>query len=176
MKKPIKLIIIFSLMLISACAMSTNKPHHVEGMSGMDKHPDSQYAWKVNWNTLQEGMHKSKTEGKPMLVDFAVHEGCERCELLQANVYSRDTIVDKINEDFIPIFIDLARALTPEERALGEKHEFHDDCLLLFLDHNAEPILDKNDGKMCFADNIEPEVFMNYLDYVTGIYSNKKTE
>ncbi len=173
--KPLKILIIFLLMLISACAMSTNKPHHVKNMSGMDKHPDSQYAWKVNWYSLKEGIDKSRVERKPMLVDFAVHEGCERCEFLQANVYSRDTIVDKINKDFIPIFIDLAGTLTPEERALGEQHEFHDDCLLLFFDHDGEPILDENDGKMCFADKIEPEVFMNYLDYVTDIY-NKTNE
>ncbi len=174
MGKFMKTIIMLSFMLISACAMSANKPHHEANMPGMDKQPDSQYAWKVNWNSLEEGMKKSKAEGKPMLVDFAVHEGCERCEFLQANVYSRDTIVDRINKDFIPIFIDLAQTLTPEERALGEKHEYHDDCLLLFLDHNGKPIFDKDDGKMCFADNIEPEVFMDYLNYVTSMYNNKK--
>ncbi len=176
MKKPINILIILSLMLISACAMSTGKPHHSVDMSGMDRHPDSQYAWKVNWNSLKEGIDKSRDEGKPMLVDFAVHEGCARCEFLQKNVYSRDAVVDKINKEFIPIFIDLAKALTPQERVLGQKHEFHDDCLLLFLDHNGEPIFDDKNGKMCFADKIEPEAFLDYLEYVTSIYNIKKSK
>jgi hypothetical protein len=176
MKKPLTILIMFSLLLISACAMTANKPHHDTDTSAIGTLPDSQYASKVNWNSLEEGIKKARAAGKPMLVDFAVHEGCERCEFLQANVYSRDTIVDKINKDFIPVFIDLAQALTPEERALGEKHEFHDDCLLLFLDHNRNPIFDKDDGKMCFPDKIEPEVFMDYLDYVTSIYNTNNIE
>ena len=164
------IIIIFSSLLAStlACAHDTVKSH-------TNKHPDGKYAWKVTWHSLDEGIKKARIERKPVLVDFAVHEGCHRCEFMQKNVYSNDKIVDKINKDFIPIFIDLAKTLNPDEQALGEKHEYHEDCLLLFLNHNSEQILDDEGGKMCFVDKIEPQIFVRYLNYVIDIYNQKKT-
>lgn len=85
-------------------------------------------------------------------------------------MYSKDLIVSKINKDFVPIFINLAEDLSPDEQALGHRHDFHDDCMLLFLDHDKQPVFDDQGGKMCFVDEIKPEVFIRYLDYVIGIY------
>lgn len=129
---------------------------------------EERYAEKVKWLSLKEGMEKARVEKKPMLVDFAVAKGCPRCEFLQKNVYSKDEIVKKINSDFVPIFInlDLSKKLTPEEKALGEKYNFKEDCLLLFLDYNGNVIKDPEAGQMCFADRIEPEVFIKYLDSI----------
>jgi hypothetical protein len=112
---------------------------------------------------------------KPMLIDFSVYEGCHRCEFMQKYVYSNDEIVDKINSDFIPIIIDLAKTLTPEEKSLGEKYDYQEDCLLLFLNHNKEVIHNQDDGKMCFADKIEPKVFINYLNYILNTYAQSNT-
>jgi len=131
------------------------------------------YAEKVNWHSLKDGMVKAKAERKPLLVDFAVAEGCPRCEFLQKNVYSKDEIVKKINSDFIPVFVDLSKKLTPEEKALGEKYDFKNDCLLLFLDSNGDVIRESDEGKMCFADKVEPEVFIKYLDSVKKRMSKK---
>jgi len=124
------------------------------------------YAEKVKWLHLKEGIEKARIEKKPMLVDFAVPKGCPRCDFLQKNVYSKDEIVRKINSDFVPIFIDLSGKLTPEESALGEKYDFKNDCLLLFLNYNGKVIKDPEAGQMCFADKIEPDVFIKYLDSV----------
>jgi len=124
------------------------------------------YAEKVQWMPLKEGMVKAKLEKKPLLVDFAVAEGCPRCDFLQKNVYSKDEIVKKINSDFIPVFIDLSKKLTPEEKALGEKYDYKGDCLLLFLDSDGNVIKDPEGAKMCFVDKVEPEVFIKYLEQV----------
>lgn len=129
---------------------------------------EEKYAEKVNWHSLKDGMAKARLEKKPLLVDFGVVKGCPRCEFLQKNVYSSDKIVEKINSDFIPVFIDLGKDLTPEEKALGEKYNYKSDCLLLFLDYEGNVIKDPEGGKMCFADKVEPEVFIKYLEQVKG--------
>ena len=127
---------------------------------------EEKYAEKVKWFSLNEGMEKARAEKKPLLVDFAVAKGCPRCEFLQKNVYSKDETVKKINFDFVPVFIDLSKKLSPEEKALGEKYDFKNDCLLLFLDYNGNVIKEPDAGQMCFADKIEPDVFIKYLDSV----------
>ncbi|TAL22588.1 MAG: DUF255 domain-containing protein [Nitrospirae bacterium] len=127
---------------------------------------DEKYAEKVNWHSLKEGMAKAKAEKKPALVDFGVIKGCPRCQFLIKNVYSNDEIVKKINSDFVPVFIDLGKDLTPDEKALGEKYDYKSDCLLLFLDSDGNIIKDPEGKKMCFADKVEPEVFIKYLEQV----------
>ncbi len=127
---------------------------------------EEKYAGKVNWHSLKDGMAKTRLEKKPLLVDFGVVKGCRRCEFLQKNIYSSDKIVEKINSDFIPVFIDLGKDLTHEEKALGEKYDYKSDCLLLFLDYEGNVIKDPEGGKMCFVDRVEPEVFIKYLEQV----------
>lgn len=141
-------------------------------VSHMD-HPvyeNMKYAPTVHWQKLQEGREMALMEKKPCLVDFAVPVDCDRCEFLQENVYSKKEIVAKINAEFVPILIDLSGKLTPEEMALGEKYDFDNDCLMLFLNHEGEVIKAPEGTQMCFADKIEPEVFMEYLDYVLKEY------
>ena len=76
------------------------------------------YAPKVHWHTLAEGRQIAAGNRRPLIVDFAVPEHCSRCRFLQDNVYSRDSIVAKINADFVPVWIDLTGELTTEEREL----------------------------------------------------------
>ena len=131
------------------------------------------YAEKVNWHSLAEGREMARSMKKPMIVDFAVPSGCDRCDFLQDNVYDDDDIVAKINSDFVPIWINLdatSHALTPEEENLGQKFEYRKDCLLLFLDHQERLIEDPEGKQFCFAEEVEPEEFMKYLDYVRMEY------
>jgi thioredoxin-related protein len=152
-----------SIFVLSGCvtAEATYKGHEKLG---------AEYAKNVNWHTLKEGSTIALAEKKPCLVDFAVPEHCARCEFLQNNVYNRKEITDKINSDFIPIWIDLSKELTPEEKALGEKFDYRNDCLLLFLDHKGNIIKDPEGKKMCFVDKIPPQVFIDHLDYVREKY------
>ncbi len=136
--------------------------------------PEGSFAWKVNWVPLDEGLVIAFDEGKPLLIEFAVHEGCPRCELMQKHVYSNANITDKINKEFIPVFINLANPLSPNERELGEKHDYHEDCLLVFLDYKGEPVFEAGNGKMCYKDPTDPEVFIKYLDYVISTYGKDK--
>ncbi|MFA4828566.1 MAG: thioredoxin family protein [Thermodesulfovibrionales bacterium] len=127
---------------------------------------EEKYAEKVNWHSLKGGLKQARLEKKPLLVDFGVVKGCPRCEFLLKNVYSSDEIIRKINSDFVPVFIDLEKDLSADEKSLGEKYDYKSDCLLLFLDYEGNVIKDPQGGKMCFADKVEPEVFIKYLEQV----------
>ncbi len=120
----------------------------------------------VKWYTLTEGQVKSKAEGKPVIVDFFFGKGCPRCEFLEKEVYSNPSIARKIMEDFIPIRIDLTKKLSKEEQKLGEKYEFKNDCLLIFLDRSGDLVKDPTGKKLCFIDKVDPDEFIKYLDTV----------
>jgi hypothetical protein len=97
----------------------------------------------INWYTLKEGQEKSKAE-----------------------VYSNPSIAKKITDDFVPIRIDLTRKLSKEEQSLGEKYEFKNDCLLIFLDRSGNLVKDATGKKLCFIDKVDPDEFIKYLDTV----------
>jgi thiol-disulfide isomerase/thioredoxin len=120
----------------------------------------------VKWYTLTEGQLKSKAEGKPVIVDFFFGKGCPRCEFLEKEVYSNPSIARKIMEDFIPIRIDLTRKLSEEEQKLGDKYEFKNDCLLIFLDRSGDLMKEASGKRLCFIDKVDPDEFLRYLDTV----------
>jgi thioredoxin-related protein len=118
----------------------------------------------VNWHTLKDGMEKAQAEKKPVVLDFFYGKGCPRCEFLEKEIYNDQVIANKINDDFVPIRIDLNRKLSPEEQSLGEKYNFKNDCLLIFLDANGEMVKGTGGKKLCFIDKVDPEEFVKYLD------------
>ncbi len=122
----------------------------------------------VKWSSLKDGMAKAKAEKKPIIVDFFFGKGCPRCEMLEKGVYTNPAITKKINDDFVAIFIDLTKPLTKEEEALGNKYDYKNDCLMLFLDYDMNLLKDPSGKKMCFVDNIEAEIFNSYLDMMKG--------
>ena len=127
----------------------------------------------VQWFSLKDGFAKAKLEKKPSIVDFFYGKGCPRCEKLQKYVYDDTTIAKKINDDFVPIRIDLTKPLTSEEDALGKKFDYKMDCLLLFLDYNGDVISDSKGKRLCFVDNVDPELFVSYLDTIKKKYESK---
>ena len=156
-------------LLTAACAAGGPHQGHGGRPSGVPV-----YAEMVNWHTLAEGREIARSRKMPMVVDFAVPKGCDRCDFLQDNVYNREEIVKKLNSDFVPIWVNLdasSHTLTDEERKLGEKFEYQRDCLLLFLDHQERVIEDPEGKKFCFAEEVEPEDFNSYLDYVLTTYT-----
>lgn len=120
----------------------------------------------IKWLTLAEGMDKAKVEKKPMIVDFFFGKGCPRCEALEKGVYGNPSIAKKIMDDFVPIRVDLTKKLSGEEEALGNKFEYKKDCMLLFLDYQGNIIKDPSGKKLCFAETVEPDWFIKYLDMV----------
>jgi len=118
----------------------------------------------VKWHSLKDGIAKAKAETKPMIVDFFYGPGCPRCEKLEKGAYTNPVISKKINDDFVAIFIDLTKTLTKAEEELGNKYDYKNDCLMLFLDYEMNLLKDPSGKKMCFVDNIEPEIFIGYLD------------
>ena len=121
---------------------------------------------EIHWYTLDEGMKMGASQHKPVIVDFFYGKGCSRCEFLQKHVYDDPAIAKKISDDFVPVRVDLTKKLSAEETALGNQYDFKNDCLLLFLDHNGKLIKGPGGKKLCFADSIEPEQFIKYLDMV----------
>lgn len=123
-------------------------------------------ATDAGWLTLKDGLARSKAEGKPIIVDFFYGTGCPRCERLQKAVYEEPAIGKRIMDEFVPVRIDLTKKLSPEEEELGKKYDFKNDCLLLFLDKNGEIINGPGGKRLCFIDNLEPDVFLQYLDFI----------
>jgi thioredoxin-related protein len=131
------------------------------------------FAEEVQWYTLKEGTEKAITEKKPSIVDFWYGVECPRCVRLQDDIYKNPEIAKKIMEDFIPIRIDLSKPLSPEEEALGEKFDYKNECLLIFLDHQGEVLSDSQGKRLCFIDTIDPDWFVSYLNMVKNSYKRR---
>lgn len=142
----------FSIMILFICSYSFAS--------------DKDYAGLIKWYSFKEAKEKAKVERKPMIVDFAIAQGCPRCEAMQKNIYSKKEIADRINKDFIPVLIDLAKELNHEEKRLGEGYDFKNDCLLLFLDPDGRILKDPSGKRLCFMDAVDTEVFIKYLDFI----------
>ncbi len=125
----------------------------------------------ITWNTLQDGQTRAKAEKKAMIVDFFYTLDCPRCAKLQNEVYENPTIAKKIMDEFIPIRIDLTKKLTREEEALGEKYDYKNDCLLIFIDYDNRLIKDQTGKKLCFIDKVDPDEFIQYLDQIRKTYA-----
>jgi thioredoxin-related protein len=121
---------------------------------------------EIRWLSLRDGEEKARAEKKPMIVDFYYGKGCPRCEALQKNVYDDPSIAGNIQRNFIPIRIDLTKKLTKEEIKLGERYDYKDDCLLLFLDHTGRILSDSKGKRLCFVNTVDPEWFAGYLDMI----------
>lgn len=118
----------------------------------------------VQWHRLADAKEVAWILEKPMLVDFYVPEGCDRCERMDRDLWGNPEIARRVNEGFVPVRIDLTRNLTREEIALGRKYDYKYDCLLLFLDHTGEAIEDAGGGRMCFAEFVSTDWFLGHLE------------
>ena len=127
----------------------------------------------VTWLTLSEGKERAKVEKKPMLVDFFYGKGCPRCEELEMEGYENPAIAKKIMDDFIPIRVDLAKKLNKDEKELGEKYAYNKECLLLFLDPEANIIKDSGGKRLSCATMIDSDMLVQYLDTVKASLANK---
>jgi thioredoxin-related protein len=131
---------------------------------------------RITWVSLKDGLNKAKSEKKAMIVDFFFGPECPRCAKLQKDVYDNPAIAKKIMDDFVPIRIDLTKKLTKDEEALGEKYDYKNDCLLIFLDYENNLIKDKTGKKLCFIDKVDPDEFIAYLDHIKNTYYLKKNQ
>ncbi|MBI5015649.1 MAG: thioredoxin family protein [Deltaproteobacteria bacterium] len=117
----------------------------------------------VRWHTLAEAKGIAAAEKKPLLVDYYVPQGCNRCELMERKVYGDPEIAREINEHFAAARVDLTRPMTDDEKELGRRYDFNFDCLLLFLDPEGNVLKDAGGGRMCFAEFVDPKWFAGYL-------------
>lgn len=127
----------------------------------------------VRWLTLSEGSARAKLEKKPMIVDFFFGKGCPRCEILEQGGYGDPAIAKRIMADFIPIRVDLTKELTKDEKALGDKYNYKNECLLLFLDSEGNIIKDPGGKPLSCATVIDSELLGRYMDTVKASLSNQ---
>lgn len=127
----------------------------------------------IKWRTLAEGRAEAMERNMPCLVDFYYGAGCPRCVLLEEKVYSDTATAERINSSFIPVRIDLAKALTDEEKKLAERMETGGECMLLFLHASGEPVTTTKGVHICTMDMISPEQFNGYLDAALENISGK---
>ena len=125
---------------------------------------------EVHWLKLDEGLKMGVSQHKPVIVDFFYGKGCPRCEFLQTKVYDNAAIGKKISDNFVPVRVDLSKKLSADETAFGNRFDFKNDCLLLFLDHNGKLIKGPGGKKLSFVDSLEPEQFMKHLDFIMEGY------
>lgn len=125
---------------------------------------------RITWYTLHDGTIRAKAEKKTMIVDFFYNMDCPRCAKLQKEVYENPAIAKKIMDEFIPIRVDLTKKLTRDEQQLGEKYDYKNDCLLIFLDYDNNLIKDQTGKKLCFIDKVNPDEFIQYLDHIKKTY------
>ncbi|MDA8077331.1 MAG: thioredoxin family protein [Nitrospiraceae bacterium] len=136
--------------------------------------PAAVLASDMTWFSLKEGVKKARAEKKPMIVDFFFGKGCPRCEFLQEKVYSDPAVAGKIMTHFVPIRVDLTKKLTKEEEELGNRYDYKNDCLLLFLDPQANIIEEPVGKKLCFVDKVDPDEFVKYLDTLKARLGKEK--
>ncbi len=102
---------------------------------------------KVAWRSLREGMLEARTRGIPMLVHFSFGTQCEHCKQLAQRVFNDQSVASALNEGgrAVPVRIPLW-AMTPAERAFGEKVGYQEDCVLALVDHTGQ-VVRASDGR-----------------------------
>jgi thioredoxin-related protein len=118
----------------------------------------------ITWHSLSQGRKKARIEKKPMVVDFYTDHACPRCREMERHVYRNPEIARKLNSEFIAVRIDLGRELEFEEKMLGERYGYREDCLLLFLDRNEKVMKDASGKGLCFTSAVTPDAFLDYLE------------
>lgn len=117
----------------------------------------------VAWHTLAEGKTRAAAEKKPLLVDYFVPTGCNRCERMDRALWADPEIARRVNGDFVPVRVDLSKPMTDDEKALGARYDFNFDCLLLFLDPGGKVLEKAGGGRMCFAEFVDTQWFLGLL-------------
>lgn len=69
----------------------------------------------ITWvHSYKNGVQLSKTNNKPMIL-FINREGCGACEFMQENVFTDEMIYTYINEEFIPVSLDIETNDAPND-------------------------------------------------------------
>jgi len=146
------------LLLFTACIMSTQGP----------------IGPKIKWLTLSRGKEMALASEKPCLVDFYYGKGCGRCEKIDEEVYNDPQVAARINSRFVPIRINIAAPLAPEEKELADRMKSGGECLLMFLDHRGKVVRRSNGPPLCTLETIGREQFIAILDEAEKALEVKK--
>ncbi|MDT7891270.1 MAG: DUF255 domain-containing protein [Thermoproteota archaeon] len=92
-------------------------------------------AWKIKWNSWsKEAFEKAKRENKLVLLSLA-GVWCHWCHVMDETTYSDEEIISLINENFIPIRVDV-----DERPDISERYNFGGFPTFAFLTHEGDVI------------------------------------
>lgn len=73
---------------------------------------------KIIWETSETAaLASANKSGKPIFVDFAA-EWCEACHVIEKTVFTNDEVISKLNNNFIPLRIDLTDSNETTEKIM----------------------------------------------------------
>lgn len=80
MRKTMGFTLIILLLFFNSSAFSHGKQQHSKAGGTM------KYGENVMWNSLNAGIQKAAIEKKPIMVDFASFDDCQRCKFMNDNL------------------------------------------------------------------------------------------
>lgn len=93
----------------------------------------------VHWLTYKQGLEKQKEINKPMLLFFHLPY-CYRCKEMERKVYEDSKVIDFINQNFIPVMVDLDK-----EKQTAEQFEVSYTPTTVFIAPDGSTVLREKD-------------------------------
>ena len=89
---------------------------------------------EIKWIDFDDAIEMAENNNKTILVMLS-REGCPACEYMLDVVFKNEEVLEAINKDFIPVYIDIYKGFMPDDMPYIGTPTFH------FVDKN-EKIID----------------------------------
>ncbi len=107
----------------------------------------------VHWLTYEQGLEKQQELKKPMLLFFHLSY-CYRCKDMERKVYEDSKVISFINQNFIPVIVDLDK-----EKQIAKRFEVNYTPTHIFIAPDGSTVLREKDV-------ITKSRFEHMLEYV----------
>ena len=114
----------------------TNGLNNENGASGNgDDHVEPE---NIDWHMYDEGLQLSKSNNKPVMIDF-YFDGCSWCDELDKNTYSDSRVIEKA-KSFISIKVDTHETDAYNGPALASQYNIQGCPTIVFLDTQGSEV------------------------------------
>ena len=120
-----------------ACSVMTAKPEVTRDTHAIPS--------QIEWLDLETALTRAREDDRLLLVQFSFGKQCQHCLNLERGLFRNPAVTEMLNagNGVIPVRVPLW-AITPAERAFGEKVEYDEDCLLTLVDATGEVVRSKS--------------------------------
>jgi len=118
----------------------------------------------LHWRRLAAGRQEAAAANRPVLVDFFVTVHCPRCGQMDSGVYEDPATIARINEQFVPVRVNLMEPLDQGEEALMAELGNDGECILAFLNPDGTVVRDGQGRRISTMGMLPPAEFNRYLD------------